>query len=399
MRRGGGYFVAAAANQSLRTVLTVAAVLLVAAGTQVIPSLPLRPVPLTSVTAMLPSIPFETRIQANTLRVVEAISEAQPARAELFRSVLRTGRQLLHFDPDQNGGRGAWAELVGSIDERTETVGVLVAGGGAHIESDNFWKYYRRAADLVDESDGRLAIVVWAAGRFPKGWLLGALSHFNASLGEGLALFSHELRAEIARIHGSDNDVRLVVAGHSFGGAVVGTAERYGLDADVVFHIASIGVGKVRDPYDYPDPERPRYSMTAPGDLIGYVQGVPTPPGLGHGPDPDTFRCVTELPTGRFPTDPLAIDEGGRPLGDRAGQIISGVSSHSDVFVRYSDAWWEIYRVFTGVAPASTECPPREDPEQVKVRVLPLVVPRVVTASQCRTNGLQPGRRRGPGLG
>jgi hypothetical protein len=80
--------------------------------------------------------------------------------------------------------------------------------------------------------------------------------------------------------------------------------------------------------------------MTAPGDLIGFVQGLPSPPGLGHGPDPDEFRCVVELPTGRLPSDPSVLDEDYDPPGDRAGSVIDGVSSHSEVFIRGSDAWW-----------------------------------------------------------
>lgn len=383
---------ASAGSRSLRLILTVVGVLLVAAGTQVIPKLPLRSLPVPVIQAAESPTPFPELIEENTRRLEEAAAEAPPERQELFQSIIDQGRQLLWFDPDENHGGGAWAELVGSITEHTEAVGVLVTGGGARIDSENFRKYYQRALDLVDHSRGNLAMVVWAAGRFPKGWLQGALSYFDEPLGEALARFSHELRAEIERVRGPNAPVRIVVAGHSFGGAVVGTAERFGLDADAVFHIASIGVGKVRDPYDYPEPTRPRYSMTAPGDLISYVQGVPLPPGLGHGPDPDTFRCVVELPTGNLPKHPGTVDENGRVLGERAGKPIGGISSHSEIFIRYSDAWWQIYRVFIGAAPEPPPCEPRSEPERVELRVLPLVVPRVVTASQCRTT-LRPGRR------
>jgi hypothetical protein len=382
----------------LRTGLTLAGVLLVAAGTQVVPTLSLPPVTIPSIAAALPSMPFEDRIEANLERVAAAVTGAdEPERASVFEAILDEGRQLLHFDPDANHGRGSWAELIGSIDERTETVGVLVPGSSAFIFDDNFDKYYQRASDLVEASHGRLAMVVWAAGTFPKGWLQGAMARYRAPLGRALAVFSHELRAEIERRLGPDPGVRVVVAGHSFGGAVVGTAERYGLDADVVLHIASAGMGAVRDPHDYPEPERPRYSMTAPGDLIGFVQGLPAPPGLGHGPDPDSFRCMVELPTGRLPSDPTATDELGRPLGDRAGAPIGGISSHSELFIQYSDAWWQIYRVFNGAVAPPPPCPPPGDPDPVKARVLPLVVPRVVTDSQCRAGGgLRPGGRHRP---
>lgn len=395
MQRGGGRGgLASAGDGSFRFVLTLVGVLLVTAGTQVIPKLPLRPVPVDMVVATASTIPFPDLIEANRRQVAEVAAQSAPPRRDLFESILDQGRQMLMFDPDENRGGGAWAELVGTISERTEAVGILVTGGGARIDNENFRKYHQRASDLVAQSGGSLAMVVWAAGRFPKGWLQGALSYFDEPLGEALARFSHELRAEIERVRGPEAPVRVVVGGHSFGGAVVGTAERYGLDADAVFHIASIGVGKVRDPYDYPQPTRPRFSMTPPGDLISYVQGLPLPPGLGHGPDPDTFRCVVELPTGDLPRHPGTRDENGRVLGDRAGQPISGVSSHSEIFVRYSDAWWHIYQVFVGTIADPPACQPRSDPEQVGLRVLPLVVPRAVTASQCRTTGLRPGGRR-----
>lgn len=384
-----------------RTVVTVAGVLLIAAGTQVIPSVPVPVANATTVTAGLPGVPFEARIEANLERVVRAASEAtSEAAAAVYESILADGRQLLHFDPDANRGRGSWAELIGAIDERTETVGVLVPGSAAFIRDANFDKYYQRAKDLVDESDGRLAMIVWAAGTFPKGWLQGAFTSYELSLGRALADFSHELRREITYRLGSGSGVNVVVAGHSFGGAVVGAAERFGLDADVVLHIASAGMGQVRDPYDYPDPTRPRYVMTAPGDLISLVQGVQAIPGLGHGADPNTFRCVVVLPTGRLPRSPAATDEFGQPLGSRAGQPIGGVSSHSEVFIRHSDAWYQIYRVFTGRAPTPPDCPPpTQDPP--RARVLPLAVPRVVTDSQCRAGGgLRPvcGQRTAPGL-
>jgi hypothetical protein len=374
--------------------VTLAGVLLVAAATQVIPTLSLPPVTVATVAGNLPAVSFDARIQANLERVAAAVTGAEPDRAGVFQSILDEGRQLLHFDPDANRGRGSWAELVGTLDEHTDAVGVLVPGSTAFLFDKNFHKYYDRARHMVEESGGRLAMVVWAAGEFPRGWLQGAMTSYQGTLGRSLAIFSQELRAEIGRRVGPDHDVQVVVAGHSFGGAVVGGAERYGLQADVVLHVASVGMGTVHDPYDYPDPTRPRYSITAPGDLIGFVQGVPAPPGLGHGPDPDTFRCVTTLPAGRLPDDPTALNEDHEPLGDRAGDKIGGMHSHSDVFIHHSDAWWQIYQVFAGQAPAAPACPPPDDQEPVKARVLPLAVPRVVTDSQCRAGGgLRPGGR------
>lgn len=374
------------------------AVLLIAASTQVVPALSVPPVSRLTLSD-LPNTSFDDRIQENLARVRELVTETAAEHVPVYRSILEQSRQLLQFDPDANQRRGSWAELVGQLSERTETVGILVPGSAAFIHDDNFGKYYQRAADLVEAGDGRLAMVVWADGRFPKGWLRGAMSHYHVRLGRSLALFSQELRAETARVLGPDHEVQLVVAGHSFGGAVVGAAERYGLDADAVLHIASAGMGLVRDPYDYPEPERPRYTMTAPGDLISLVQGLPAPPGLGHGPSPDRFRCAIKLPTGHLPPDRSAVDEHGDDLRERAGRRIDGVSSHSEVFIRYSDAWWQIYGFFSGTVPAPEQCSPPAEPAPADARVLPLAVPRAVTASQCRAGGgLRPaGRHRAPG--
>jgi hypothetical protein len=377
----------------LRTVLTLAGILLVTAGTQVIPTLPALSAPVSSVAAALPAVPFELRIQANLQHVRDRLAGNGP-HTWVLETILREHRQLLHFDPDANRGRGSWVELVGTIDHRTRAVGILVPGSAAFIDSDNFIKYHRRATHLVRESGGSLAMVIWAAGNFPQGWLQGSLTSYQRALGRALALFSHELRAEIGRQPGPDAPVRVVVAGHSFGGAVVGAAERYGLDADAVIHIASAGMGEVSDPHDYPVPERSRYSMTAPGDVIGFVQGLPGPPGLGHGPDPDTFRCVVRLATGYLPADPAALDELGEPLGERAGTPIRGFSSHSEVFTPHSHAWWRIYRVLLGLVPAVPACPPPAEHKPLHARVLPLAVPRVVTDSQCRAGGgLRPADR------
>ena len=80
--------------------------------------------------------------------------------------------------------------------------------------------------------------------------------------------------------------------------------------------------------------------MTAPGDFIDIVQGVPGGP---HGADPDAVDGLTRLHTGNFP-DGYVNDDG----EDQSGQMIEGFSAHSNVFVPRSDAWYNMYNVFTG---------------------------------------------------
>ena len=87
----------------------------------------------------------------------------------------------------------------------------------------------------------------------------------------------------------------------------------------------------VHDPSDWHNrnPDVLRFSLTAPGDPIGLVQGIPLGP---HGADPDRLPGVIPLAAGRTLT--------GNPMG--------GLSSHSDVLNEPSDAWRNILAVITG---------------------------------------------------
>src|SRR5690606_15905417 len=99
----------------------------------------------------------------------------------------------------------------------------------------------------------------------------------------GLAEFSRDLDLEIQRSGASDPDV--TVAGHSYGGAVVGRSELAGLVADRVLHIESAGMGHdIDDPSDLPASQRnvDRYSMTAPDDPISISQGTQLGDNVGH---------------------------------------------------------------------------------------------------------------------
>ena len=80
--------------------------------------------------------------------------------------------------------------------------------------------------------------------------------------------------------------------------------------------------------------------MTAPGDPISVVQGIPFG---SHGADPDQMAGVIPLATGRRLT----------------GGPMIGPSTHSDVLTEPSDAWRNILAVITG------------DRERIQVGALP----------------------------
>jgi predicted alpha/beta hydrolase len=127
-------------------------------------------------------------------------------------------------------------------------------------------------------------------------------------------------------------DVPVTYIGHSYGGSILGTAEALGLTADRTMYVAAAGAGVgVEDPGDWHNrnPDVQRFSMTAPGDFIQAVQGIPMGP---HGADPDEMPGVTHLATGFY--------DDGRPM--------AGWEAHSDVLNCPSDSWRNVLAVITG---------------------------------------------------
>lgn len=247
---------------------------------------------------------------------------------------LTMARQILSFDPS---GNGKFAELVGTIDANTRNVGILVPGtnttlAGAQGGVD-------RVSSFADQSAGRLAMIYWADGAFPQNQE-AALGRFNDALAPDLVDFTAEVNRTV---DATGVDIPVTVAGHSYGGATVGTAETLGLDADRTLLIEAAGAGAGVDSVAYyhnPNPDVGRYSMTAPGDFIELFQGFPGGP---HGADPDSVAGLTRLHTGNFPEG--YVNQDGK---DMSGQMIEGFSAHSAVFEPRSDAWWNMYGVLSG---------------------------------------------------
>lgn len=170
----------------------------------------------------------------------------------------------------------------------------------------------------------------------PDSVLMNAPSpgYYADGMAADLAGFSDALRQEINHSAAAGNRVETAYVGHSYGGATVGAAEQYGLDADRVMHVASAGMGHdIWSPDDLPasQDDVDRYAMTAPGDPISLSQGVQEY-GLGHGADPDTFDGTTRLSTGN----------------DATGEPLHGLDAHIDVLQKYSDAWENQYSAIVG---------------------------------------------------
>ncbi|GAA1670135.1 hypothetical protein GCM10009830_15010 [Glycomyces endophyticus] len=324
-----------------------------------------------TVIARMPGAPFDARIAANRI-VLEAAAtastahdgperpwtEERPVRADLAQLV-GSDREFVYLDPYGNGGTGSWIEVVGDLGTASE-VAVLVPGGSAMIDSENFNLYRQRAESFVAAGGGELAVLVWAEAPSPSGWIEEAWASWSQVAARSLAAFTFDLRAQLG------GGVGVTLVGHSYGGAVVGTAETLDLAVDRVLHIASAGMGSgVYGPEDYTEPCRDRYSITAPGDPISYVQGMPYVPLLGHGADPDEFPGVRSLATGSLSDAPDAVDDYGVSLAERglSGKTVEGVHSHSEIFYPESDAWNNILKVMLGGAPALADAQPEANPD------------------------------------
>ena len=242
-----------------------------------------------------------------------------------------TGHQVVLFDP----GTGQFGELVGYAG--APNLAVLVGGTGTNTGTMDGQR--ARAWEFVDVNRRGLAVITYLGGPMPQSVYIenpAARHAFEAvdaayatAIGPRLASFANGVRAVTG--------ATITVAGHSYGGSVVGAAETRGMVVDRIVHIESAGAGPgVSSVRDYAAPDTPRYSMTAPGDFIGTFQGVSVGTVLGHGADPDELGWVTRLETGR--TD----------RNDPTSPMLQGLSSHSQVFDTETDAWQNIEQVMTG---------------------------------------------------
>ncbi|GHG54661.1 hypothetical protein GCM10011331_20620 [Flavimobilis marinus] len=277
----------------------------------------------------LDGAPFADRIHANTTAIRAALHRARregsadpQGAAARYEKLLAAGHQVVLFDPE--GSR--FAEIVGDLDAASAGVGVLVGGTGTNL--GNAHRQRDRVATFVDRADGRLAMITFQGGEMPQTLTDAASSSYANDVAPHLRDFVAALDLE--------TDAPVTVAGHSYGGSVVGAAESAGMVADRILHIASAGAGPgVGSVADYQAPDTPRYSMTAPGDPIGHVQGHELG-SWGHGADPDVMPGLTQLETGRV------------VHGDPSSPLLQGIDAHSGVLRQDSTAWRNIYGVLTG---------------------------------------------------
>ncbi|MDY6809783.1 MAG: alpha/beta hydrolase [Actinomycetota bacterium] len=325
----------------------------------------------------LDGVDFELRATANDLAIRAALDAERRAgrgddrRARRLAELLRpradgTRRRFIAFG---NTAQGHVIEMVGVLDAGTRNAAVLVPGTGAGL--DTIDQSVAAATELARATDG--PVFVYLDGDLPQtmgyegfddalgaGAALGSLAgplgqalgtagaaaaslddsaadpRFAREMAPGLVGFAAELDAEIAA-HAPG--AALTVIGHSYGGSVVGSAEQVGLRADRVVYASSAGTGVFDGPWRNPNAGVERYSLTAPGDPIQYVQSLPGNP---HGDDPDTAPGVLRMDTGFY-----------APGADGSRTPVAGTDGHSDYWRDPgSDAFGNIVRVIVGEQPS-----------------------------------------------
>ncbi len=287
-------------------------------------------------------VPWEMRIAANRTNIAQAVlDESDPYRGVFYRTLLgevddpagggrRVDRQIVAFDP----ARSSLVELNGDL-ATAKSVAVLVPGMNTTIEGS---AANTATARRFVAADSDVAVLTYLGGPFPRGNLVSgvvdaASPRYALDMAPRLVAFSEDVdRTVDARAAGSEAHVPVTYIGHSYGGSILGTAEAMGLTADQTMYVAAAGAGVgVDDPREWHNrnPGVVRYSMTAPGDLIQAVQGIPRGP---HGADPDEMTGVIHLATGHY-------DD---------GRLMAGFDAHSDVLNSPSDSWRNILAVITG---------------------------------------------------
>lgn len=287
-------------------------------------------------------VPWPMRVAANRINIASAILTETGADADsrrrvaLYRGLLgeiddpsgrhgRIERQILAFDPV----RASLVELNGDL-AAARSVAVLVPGVNTRIEDSAANTVTARR--FVTATSGDAAVITYLGGPFPQVRdpldvvTEAADARYALDMAPRLVAFSED----VDRVVG--DGVPVTVIGHSYGGSIVGTAETQGLTSDRTLFLAAAGAGVgVDDPGDWHNrnPAVLRFSMTAPGDFIEAVQGIPGGP---HGADPDEMPSVVRLTTGSY-------DDGGR---------VAGWPAHSGMLNRPSDAWRTILAVITG---------------------------------------------------
>lgn len=250
-------------------------------------------------------------------------------------------RQVLSYD-DQWPGR--LVEVRGQLGVCTRHLVIVVPGTGTTVTGFHMPSQF--AADLVAaDAEGRIAAVTWMGCEFPRA--LGNQATLARYARAGAQPLCDTVDGLLRWLLAQGQAVDVTVIGHSYGGVIVGAAERRGLAVDKVIHLASAGAGPgVRTVADYAATDtlgRPRavrrWVMTAPGDPIRWARRLlPRLPPIDLGVDPAELSGVGVLQAGHWERD---VD------GHRQGDPVTGTAGHGGVANSATSGFRRIVEVIT----------------------------------------------------
>ena len=219
-------------------------------------------------------------------------------------------RQFVAF---ATAGNGRMIEMLGTFHPGNKGVGVYVPGTGSNLDGST--TNHNAAWNLAQLSDS--PVLLYMNGNLPQDLITEAPFPGDArSMAPELVEFGKEVDRQVAA---NSPGTPVTYIGHSYGGSVVGSAEQLGLRADRVLYASSAGTGVYDGPWNNANPDVQRFSMTAPGDMIGATQSIDQ--GVNpHGSDPDEMLGVTRLDTGYYsPGD-----------SEHPGEVVFGPDGHGD---------------------------------------------------------------------
>lgn len=261
----------------------------------------------------LNGVPFEVRIAANEFTIRNALTDElqkvppDQARVDQLNAMLGTiddpltpgnqqvDRQFVMFSTE---GNGHMIEMIGTIAPGIQGVGVVVPGTNTNLNGSG--SNHKSALELARQSES--PVFLYMDGDFPQGLDKAADPKYAADIAPRLVEFGKEIDREVGQ---AAPGTAVTYIGHSYGGAIVGTAEQLGLRADRIVHASSAGTGIYPTSYANPNPDVQRFSMTAPGDPIGAIQSLPRDISLSNIPGADRIPGIPHNVEGRI----------GNPLG------------------------------------------------------------------------------------